>query len=43
MVLQSAIHWIALDTSTVDPQNTVLSDLSPIHELIDLVCDHAYY
>jgi len=41
--LQSSIHWIALDATPINSQYRELRNISPIHELIYLVCDHTHY
>jgi hypothetical protein len=40
--LQSAVNRVALNPATVDPQDRELGDLTAIHQLVDLVRDHAH-
>ena len=40
--LQSAVYRVALNPTSIDSQDRELGDLTPIHELVYLVRDHAH-
>ena len=41
--LQPTVDRVALNPATVDPQDRELGDLTAIHQLVNLVRDHAHY